>query len=287
MKSKKLRTLSAVLVIAAITLGFMFSVSIGTLSAPGFQSISLLCPLGALTTMIASKLMVPQAIVSLAIVAVLIVLLGRAFCGWVCPIPLIQRLRHAFKKKGVEEKPTRKPHEQRTCGHSCATCEKRRGETLDSRHLILGGALLSTAVFGFPVFCLVCPIGLFFGLIALVVNLFAFGDVTWSLVIIPIILALELLAFRKWCHMICPLGAIMSLLGKANKTFQPTVDLGKCLENDEDKKCGACGRACDEGIDPRHPELSAASACECTKCRACIDACPTNAITMPLLPKKK
>lgn len=287
MKSKKLRTLSAVLVIAAITLGFMFSVSIGTLSAPGFQSISLLCPLGALTTMIASKLMVPQAIVSLAIVAVLIVLLGRAFCGWVCPIPLLQKLRHAFKKKGAEEKSSAMSSERRSCNHSCATCGKKRGKSLDSRHIVLGGALLSTAVFGFPVFCLVCPIGLFFGLIALIVNLFAFGDVTWSLVIIPVILALELLAFRKWCHMICPLGAIMSLLGKANKTFQPTVDLGKCLENDEGKKCGACGRACDEGIDPRHPELSAASACECTKCRACIDACPTNAITMPLLPKKK
>ena len=39
---------------------------------------------------------------------------------------------------------------------------------LDSRHYVLGGALLSTAVFGFPVFCLVCPIGLTFATVLVV-----------------------------------------------------------------------------------------------------------------------
>ena len=152
---------------------------------------------------------------------------------------------------------------------------------------MLGGALVSTFAFGFPVFCLVCPIGLTFATILLVINLFAHGDVTWSLIAVPALLAVEVLVFRKWCHKLCPLSAFMSLIAKANKTFVPTIDDAKCLETAKGATCGLCGRACDEGIDPRHPQLSKASWSECTKCRACVDACPTSAITMPLLPKKR
>ena len=151
---------------------------------------------------------------------------------------------------------------------------------------LLGGALLSTFIFGFPVFCLVCPIGLTFATILLLVNLFAQGDVTWSLIVVPAILIAEVLLFKKWCHKLCPLSAFMSLIAKLNRTFKPTIDNTKCLETAQGKKCGACGRACDEGIDPRHPELSEAAWSECTKCRSCMDACPAHAISMPLIAKK-
>ena len=77
----------------------------------------------------------------------------------------------------------------------------------------------------------------------------------------------------------------MSLIAKANKTFKPTIDDAKCLETAKGAKCGRCGRACEEGIDPRHPQLSEAAWSECTKCRSCVDACPTHAITMPFLAK--
>ncbi len=96
----------------------------------------------------------------------------------------------------------------------------------------------------------------------------------------------EVLLFKKWCHKLCPLSAFMSLIAKANKTFVPTIDDAKCLETAKGGACGACGRVCEEGIDPRHPQLSQAAWSECTKCRACVDACPANAITMPLLPRR-
>ena len=122
--------------------------------------------------------------------------------------------------------------------------------------------------------------------ILLLVNLFAQGDVTWSLIVVPAILIAEVLLFKKWCHKLCPLSAFMSLIAKLNRTFKPTIDNTKCLETAQGKKCGACGRACDEGIDPRHPELSEAAWSECTKCRSCMDACPAHAISMPLIAKK-
>lgn len=333
--SKTLRVIIPAALIVIIGVGFATNLGIGTLSAPGFWDISILCPLGALGTMLASKMMVPRAVVSLVIVCVLIILFARAFCAWMCPVPLVKRLRNLFKK-GAAENPKKdaaqSAHRSAAAGAAddsetagaadagaqplvhakaaaplteaeaaalkgacskdekglagCASCAAKRGSVPDARHFVLGGALLSTFIFGFPVFCLVCPIGLTFATILLVINLFAFGDVTWSVIVVPLLLIAEVVLFRKWCHKICPLSAFMSLIGKANKTFVPTIDDSKCLETSKGTSCGACGRACEEGIDPRHPQLSEAAWSECSKCRACVDACPASAITMPLLPKK-
>ena len=316
--SKTLRTVTALAIVAIVFAGFWTNLGIGTISAPGIWDISILCPLGALGTMLASKMMVPRAVVSLVIMVVLIILFARAFCGWMCPVPLVQKLRGIFSKpqrktasdKAAEGKAAQADADAKAdtgiapltedekaalaagCEKGskglggCASCAKKRGEAVDARHFVLGGALLSTFIFGFPVFCLVCPIGLAFATILLLVNLFAQGDVTWSLIVVPAILVAEVLLFKKWCRRLCPLSAFMSLIAKLNRTFKPTIDNGKCLETSQGGKCGACGRACDEGIDPRHPELSKAAWSECTKCRSCVDACPAHAISMPLIAKK-
>ena len=310
--SKTLRTLTALAVIVIVFVGFLTNLGIGTISAPGIWDISILCPLGALGTMLASKMMVPRAVISLVVMVLLIVVFARAFCGWICPVPLVQKLRDIFSKpdknkkqvaeakakadgKGANLAPLTDEEKAALAGGcekdakglaGCASCAKKRGEAVDARHFVLGGALVSTSIFGFPVFCLVCPIGLTFATILLLVNLFGQGDVTWSLIVVPVLLAAEVIFFRKWCHKLCPLSAFMSLIAKLNRTFKPTIDNAKCLETSQDKKCGACGRACGEGIDPRHPELSEAAWSECTKCRSCVDACPANAISMPLIAKK-
>ena len=170
------------------------------------------------------------------------------------------------------------------CSGSCGSCAS-KFQKLDSRHVILGGSLVSAAIFGFPVFCLICPIGLTLATILLVMRLFAFGDVTWSVVVVPVILILELLVFRKWCSKICPISALMSLIGKGNKTFVPTIDNAKCLESAKGRSCEICSQVCPQGINPRHPEAGM-SFSECTKCRACVENCPTSAIKMPFLPQK-
>ena len=307
--SKTLRTLTALAVIVIVFVGFLTNLGIGTISAPGVWDISILCPLGALGTMLASKMMVPRALVSLVIMAVLIVIFARAFCGWICPVPLVQKLRDLFSKPQAkeakaedadgtkaanvapltdEEKAALAPGCEKDAKGlaGCASCAKKRGDAVDARHFVLGGALASTFIFGFPVFCLVCPIGLTFATILLLVNLFGQGDVTWSLIVVPALLIAEVVLFKKWCHKLCPLSAFMSLIAKLNRTFKPTIDDAKCLETSKGATCGRCGKACNEGIDPRHPELSEAAWSECTKCRSCVDACPANAITMPLIAKK-
>ena len=233
-----------------------------------------------------------------------ILLLGRAFCGWICPTPVLSRLRYAFTSKSKLKAKEEEAAAQDNAGQSSDKIELTdadrallksacRGHgscaskgTLDSRHLVLGGTLLSAAIFGFPVFCLICPIGLTFATIVLLMLLFGVGDLTLGVIVAPIILLIEVVFFRKWCSHICPLSAIMSLVGKANRTFVPTIDDSKCLETSKGVACGKCSQVCEVKIDPRHPELGSHMS-ECIKCRACVEACPGHAISMPLIARAK
>ena len=298
MKSKKLRIFAPLAVLAIVSAGFALNTGVGTLSAIGWGDVSLLCPLGALESLLASKTLVPRALVSVVVAIAAILLLGRAFCAWICPVLLVSKLRGAFKKgpaagdeaeqaKPAAAKPLSRAERAalKGCNAGCSSCADVKAK-LDSRHLVLGGSLLSAAVFGFPVFCLICPIGLTFASILLLMLLFGDGDVTWSIIVAPALLLAEVVFFREWCSKICPLSAFMSLIGKLNRTFRPVVDEVRCLESAKGATCGICAEACEQHIDPRHPERGA-SWSECTKCRACVDACPAHAISMPLLAHTK
>lgn len=71
---------------------------------------------------------------------------------------------------------------------------------------VLGGALASSAVFGFPVFCLICPVGLTFALVIALWRLFEFNEPSLSIVFFAGFLILELFVLRRWCHAFCPLA---------------------------------------------------------------------------------
>ena len=302
--SKKLRIAIPIIVMAVLAVAYALHLPLGSLSNFGWETISVLCPLGALTTMLASKTLIPHALISLVIAIVAILLLGRAFCGWICPTPVLSRLRYAFTSKSKLKAKEEEAAAQDNAGQSSDKIELTdadrallksacRGHgscaskgTLDTRHLVLGGTLLSAAIFGFPVFCLICPIGLTFATIVLLMLLFGVGDLTLGVIVAPIILLIEVVFFRKWCSHICPLSAIMSLVGKANRTFVPTIDDSKCLETSKGVACGKCSQVCEVKIDPRHPELGSHMS-ECIKCRACVEACPGHAISMPLIARAK
>ena len=283
LKTYRLRFLIMLALLAVVAVGYFTAGGIGNFCGIGFESITLLCPLGALLAMIAERTAIPMAVVSVVAVLLVCIVLGKVFCAWACPVHFLSRGR---KKGDKGDKEGKGGKVASPCSACASPCGKAKGIKIDSRHGILAAALGSTLVFGFPVFCLVCPIGLTFATILLVINLFSHGDVTWSLIVVPALLIAEVLLFKKWCHKLCPLSAFMSLIAKANKTFVPTIDDAKCLETAKGGACGACGRVCEEGIDPRHPQLSQAAWSECTKCRACVDACPANAITMPVLPRR-
>jgi len=309
LKTADLRALIIVVVAVVIFVGYVANVDIGNLSALGIGVIAAICPLGVLETSLASLTVVSRALIALLIAVVFTLVFGRVLCAWICPVPLLQRWFPGYKRKEKElneeiaamnaaasaaqaDEPMKvtavvATEEAADVGTATETAESLCGShknlKFDSRHLVLGGSLLSAAIFGFPVFCLVCPVGLTFASLLVIYRLFGFGEVTWTIIIFPLILVLELVVFRKWCAKICPLGALVSLVASANRFFRPQIDNSKCLAS-KGVNCSVCARACSrEHIDPRRPLSSEGALGDCTKCRDCVDACPTKAISFPLI----
>lgn len=290
-KTYRLRFLIMLAVLAVVAVGYFTAGGIGNFCGIGFESITLLCPLGALLAMIAERTAIPMAVISVVVVLLVCIVLGKVFCAWACPVHFMSRKRD--KGTGVmTHSPGGETEALRSSAASgCSTCAspcgKSKGIKIDSRHGILAAALGSTLIFGFPVFCLICPIGLTFATVLLLMRLFAFGDATWTVVIFPMIIALEILLLPKWCQRFCPLGALLSLFSGLNRTFRPQVDAAKCLRESRGKACNLCERACPEGINLHDIAAGETALNDCSKCRACADACPEHAITFPLLPKKQ
>ena len=315
LKTYRLRFLIMLAVLAVVAVGYFTAGGIGNFCGIGFESITLLCPLGALLAMIAERTAIPMAVISVVVVLLVCIVLGKVFCAWVCPVHFMSRGKKKGKRgSGSVPAPSHgaaddfagspvshaaqqgEPAAQaaapapalRTPCSTCASpCGKSKGIKIDSRHGILATALGSTFIFGFPVFCLVCPIGLTFATVLLVMRLFAFGDATWTVVAFPVIIALEVLLLPKWCQRFCPLGALLSLFSGLNRTFRPQVDAEKCLREGRGKACNLCEQACPEGINLHDIAAGETTLNDCSKCRACADVCPEHAITFPLLPKKQ
>ena len=282
LKTYRLRFLIMLALLAVVAVGYFTAGGIGNFCGIGFESITLLCPLGALLAMIAERTAIPMAVISVAVVLLVCIVLGKVFCAWACPVHFLSRGR---KKGDKGDKEGKGGKVASPCSACASSCGKAKGIKIDSRHGILAAALGSTLVFGFPVFCLVCPIGLTFATVLLVMRLFAFGDATWTVVAFPVIIALEILLLPKWCQRFCPLGALLSLVSRLNKTFRPVSNEATCLRSSKGEPCHQCADVCPEGID-LHDASGSAPMHECTKCRACADACPMHAISFPFLPKR-
>lgn len=319
--SKLLRSLSAILFLLLTAAGLLWHSGWGTLSSFGWKDIALICPLGALEAMLAEKTFIPQAFFGLAAVFLICVIFGRIFCGWICPVPLLKRL---FGKSehvsGAEKTLSGASSDASSCaaaseggeapsfsrdapkgGHSAqapcffaaktadAQASPQSRATSPSRNAgplaVLTGTLASSALFGFPVFCLICPVGLTFALLIALWRLFEVNDLSWSIAIFAGLLFLELFVLRRWCSRFCPLGALMTLLSRFNRTFRPTVGAA-CLRKTKGLQCRVCASACPEelaliGRDAGR-ELE-----RCTKCRRCAESCPAGAITFPLMPRSE
>ena len=299
MKLSKIRTIVAAVVFCFLAICLVAGINMGTLSGFGWDAFSALCPLGAFTTMLATKTMVPRAVFSIIIMALLVFVFGRAFCGWICPVPVLDKVRAFFRSPKKRKQLEQAKHDEMLdiakfelgcggkggdCG-SCSACKQQR-QKLDSRHYVLGGALLSTAIFGFPVFCLVCPIGLTFATVLVFWRLFASADMTVAVVLIPLMLIIELVFLRKWCTRFCPMAGLMNLMSRFSHTFKPTIDDSKCLETSKGTPCSRCAMVCEADINLRHPEYGERTLADCTRCHSCVDACPASAITMPVVAKR-
>jgi ferredoxin-type protein NapF len=91
------------------------------------------------------------------------------------------------------------------------------------------------------------------------------------------ILALNLVERRFWCRHLCPLGALLGLVGRLGIRNR-VVDAEACIA------CGACERVCP--LDAVRDEFLATDTSRCQLCLECADVCPTSAIGIGMRPRK-
>jgi len=93
------------------------------------------------------------------------------------------------------------------------------------------------------------------------------------------VIALNFYRPRFWCRYLCPLGALLGVLGK-NPVVQVETDPDKC------NSCGLCLADCQGGASP--DKESDWKPAECFFCWNCKSVCPLDAISIKVeLPKEK
>lgn len=279
-KPRILRACTVGAVLVSVVVGLALHTGWGTPSAMGIGYVAAICPLGALESLLGAGAFVPRLLLGLAAALIVALLVGRAFCSWICPVPPISRLLSSKRAKAREAVACREAGQfalERYEGDGEPTRAK-----IDARHIVLCGTLGSAAVFGFPVFCLICPVGLTFATVIALARLIGFNEPSWGLLVFPAIIVLELTVLRAWCGKICPIGALLSLVARLNRTWKPRVDRAKCLRTTSGERCAACSTACPEHIDP-NANRGVVAINECTRCKRCAEACPQGAIEFPFI----
>ena len=195
--------------------------------------------------------------IGLAIVVVFYLLVGgRAYCSWVCPVNLVTDaagwLRDRFRIKGSV-------HLSR-----------------NTRYWILAMTLIGSAATGVVLWELINPVsmlhrGLIFGLGA-----------AWTAVVAVFLFDLFVMS-RGWCGRLCPVGAFYSLLGRWSPVRVSAPRRSAC--ND----CMDCFEVCPEPQVIR-PALKGEEkgvgpvivAANCTNCGRCIDVCSKDVFSFAL-----
>ena len=234
------------------------------LCVPGFNCYSCpgavgACPLGALQNAIAASGNRAPTYV-LGILLLFGLTLGRTICGYLCPVGLMQDLLHKLPTPKLKK--------------------SRYTRILSSlKYIILVVFVLiiplwySLQNYPVPAFCkYICPAGTFEGAIGLLsnpVNADKFSMLgilfTRKFVILVIIAAACIFAYRAFCRFLCPLGAIYGLFARL-AIIGVKVEPSKCTD------CGKCVGCCPM-------DIRRVGDHECIHCGKCIGVCPTKAIS--------
>lgn len=217
--------------------------------------LELLDPLAVLGVALASRALPP--LVALPGV-LLMALLGRFFCGWICPYVPLLAVSNALR----------------------AMLARAKLPTLDLdlprrwSFLVLGAGLILTAIFGSQALLLVHPPSLF-GREAF--RLAAFGGLGLSAATLGLILLFDTVISRAgFCRSFCPGGALFSLLSFPSP-LRIRREAQKCTD------CTACDAVCNLGQGPMTDRLDAG----CERCGKCVAVCPTDALSLGLVQLRK
>ena len=250
------RAFAAFLVILVFTLAPLFGVLYGTTSALNIGGFTMISPLEWVLLNLGAGTIMMELLVPGLVVVFVIILFGRFFCGWICPVGIILDQYHRLTPK----------KNSKTLGALWKNREK---------YIILLAVLAASLLFGFTAPYLYSPPGIVYRTI----TYYALrGIIGVDLAILMLIFTLDFLVSpygRTWCNTLCPLGTMISILSVVN-LVKPKVDKDKCTA------CLGCERICPMRIPLTRAGRRAMMACN--KCFKCWEKCPPGAIKISLLP---
>lgn len=176
---------------------------------------------------------------------------GRVYCGWVCPVNIVTDAAFWLREKtGLT-----------------------RDRKLDrrSRLGILAATLLASALTGTIAWEFVNPVSL---MQRAFISGIGFG---WAIILAVFLLDL-FVSRRAWCGHLCPVGAFYGLIGRGSLVRVAAVNRDACTD------CGACFTICPEphvivpGLKGTGSPLILSG--DCQNCGGCIDACPVDVFRM-------
>ena len=183
---------------------------------------------------------------------------GRAFCSWVCPVNIITDLANYLRRRfGFNQ------------------IQKKQPASRNIRYWVIAISFVISFFMGIAAFELISPIsmihrGIIFGL--------GFG---WATIVIIFLFDLFVLK-NGWCGHICPLGGFYSLVGR--------FSLIRVHHNaDNCTACMKCKEVCPENqvlhmiTKTSIPVLSG----ECTNCGRCVEVCDDDALNFSIKNLKK
>jgi ferredoxin-type protein NapH len=225
-----------------------------------YQSIAIgdlwfVSPLEGLESILVSKTIYLPLLVAMLIPVLVALILGRVFCGWICPIHFLSELSDRLLKF-VSRKKYLKDH------------------FLLPREILwfaLIGELLLAMILGTPLFVFLSPPGLVGREIMMVVF---FKTLALEGVVVLAVLFVNLITRRFFCRYLCPLGALLALIGMVRRLRIVKLD-EQCTD------CGLCSRSCPLGLNPAQAE---AESPYCWNCGECVTTCKHDALAFRWLP---
>ena len=275
---------SVQLLFLALFLLLLTAASISGISMASLDLFLLMDPSLVLLSAISGRIVL-LAFIPAALVLISGPLIGRVFCGYICPMGTTLDGTDALfgpKKKKLFSS-------TRMTGVKYLMLIFLTGSALVGVSYVFFAAPLSliTRAYGlvlFPVVSFISrevldlarPLGDWMNLNAITfaqIRTIRFATQFFILLFFAAIIAMVIFSPRFWCRYLCPSGALLALVSRA-----PLV---RRRVSNQCTQCGKCARRCPmSAIDPAAPETTHHS--ECIVCRTCEEVCPEKAVSFDI-----